>query len=236
MALGSPMGWWHLASSCCCWLCPGALLTVPGTSVICNWFSRAARHKQAHTHVGVCPNIRVDSHAHGDLSMRPSSHACAPQPRLRTNLTRAWQHFARWHAILLLSPTWLHVCTRRRSPKCAHTRRCARTDVPVSPWPRARRASPCPRSALCSPEPALPSCAQILEQLLAAAGASRPRRPLAWGPECHVSPRRSEPPRPPQAPRRLLHGARWEPPSASSLQAVHGEGALRGGPQLQLCC
>lgn len=34
----------------------------------------------------------------------------------------------------------------------------------------------------------------------------------------------------PPAPRRLLHGARWELPSVSSLQAVHGKGALRGGP------
>lgn len=34
----------------------------------------------------------------------------------------------------------------------------------------------------------------------------------------------------PPAPRRLLHRARWELPSASSLQAVHGKGVLRGGP------
>lgn len=183
------------------------------------------------THMLACAQTHVWTRTHMGTSPCAPAAMCAPRSRAHAQISRAWQHFARWHAILLL-----HVCTRRRSPKCAHTRRCARTNVPVSPQPRARRASPCPRSALCSPEPALPSCAQILEQLLAAAGASRPRRPLAWGPECHVSPCRSEPPRPPQAPRRLLHGARWEPPSASSPQAVHGEGALRGGPQLQLCC
>lgn len=173
VALGSPTGWWHLASSCCCWLCPGALLTVPGTSVIYNWFSRAAHHKHAHTHVGVCPNTRVDSHTHGDLSMRPSSHVCALQPRSRTNLT-----CVATLCTLARHPLAACVHTQEVTQMCTHTQVCTHQRPGFTP-------------ATCEARIALPALGAVLAGACLAQLCSNPGAApgCRWGLSSPPSPR-----------------------------------------------
>lgn len=114
MAPGSPTGWWHLSSSCCCWLCPGALLTVPGTSVICNWFSRAAHHKHAHTHWCVPKHTCGLAHTWGPL------HA-PQQPGVRPAAALTHKSHVRGNTLHAGTPSSCCMCAHAGGHQNVHT-------------------------------------------------------------------------------------------------------------------
>lgn len=99
------------------------------------------------THMLACAQTHVWTRTHMGTSPCTPAARRAPRSRAHAQISRAWQHFARWHAILLL-----HVCTRRRSPKFAHAGATSRfhpshvrgAHRPARARRCARRSLPCP--------------------------------------------------------------------------------------------
>lgn len=125
------------------------------------------------THVGVCPNTRVDSHTHGDLSMRPSSHVCAPQPRSRTNLT-----CVATLCTLARHPLAACVHTQEVTQICTHTQVCTHQCPDFTP-------------ATCEARIALPALGAVLAGACLAQLCSNPGAApgCRWGLSSPPSPR-----------------------------------------------